>query len=131
MRVRGGGAAKLFGRNYETQRVKAETRAAGDDEIASVEKRFVTLPCGNFEKLICAHDEVEMILRMFAAEAADGVDRVKDVAGAFERRFRDGRDEMGVVRTSEGDHCVAMQKCREVALGFVRRARRRDEVNRI
>lgn len=116
-------AAELFGRNHEAQGVKAKARPAGDDEIAGIQQTFVTLPRGNFEELVRADDEVEVIFWMFAAETADGVNRVKNVAGPFKGCFGDRRNIMRVVRAGERNHCIAMQKWGQVALGLVRRTR--------
>src|SRR5262249_2485734 len=122
MGVRGGGAAELFRRYHKAQRVETGAGTAGDDEIARVEKRFVALPRGDFEKLIGCHNEVKMIFGVFAAEAADSVDCVENVAGAFERRFGYRWNEVPVIRARESDHRISMQKRSEIPLGLVRRA---------
>lgn len=131
MGVRAMRAAELFGWDDEAESIQAKARAASDDEVARIEQRFVTFPCGNFEKLVRSDDEVEVVFGMIAAEAADGIYAVKDMARAFEGGFGDGWDVVRVIRAGERNHGVAMQKRREIALGFVRGARRSDEINRV
>src|SRR5580700_10793054 len=86
--VVGSRAAQFFGRNYQAQRLQPEAGAAGDDEIAGIQQSFVIFPGGDFQKLIRADDEVELIVRMFAAITADGIESVENVrSGSVRRRF--------------------------------------------
>ena len=102
---------ELFRRNHQPQRVQAKARAAGDDEIASIEQRLVIFPRGNFEKLVRAHDEKQVIVGMLAVESPHRVDCIKHVGSSSIRwSFGEWTDETRMIRAAERDHGVTMHE---------------------
>src|SRR5580693_10741446 len=72
-------AAELFRWDDQAQRVQTKARTAGDDEIAGIEKRFVIFPRRDFQELVRADNEVQVIVGMFATESPDGINRVENM----------------------------------------------------
>src|SRR5580693_2925542 len=69
---------------------------------------------------------------MLAVESAHGVYRVKDMSrSAVRRRFSRRRVKSRVIRASERNHRITMKEWRQRQLGFVRRTRRWNEINRV
>ncbi len=123
-------AGHEVGRDDELERLGANPRAIGDDEIAEAEERFIVLPHGNVEEGVRANHEEDAVAVIGVAEVANGVHGiVKLRAGKIFAGFGERRDEMRVFSASERDHGEAVRKRREMLLEFVRRAAGRDEMN--
>src|SRR3984957_4430993 len=69
---------------------------------------------------------------MLAVKSSHGINSVKDVRGsALRRRFRRRRMKSRVIRASQRNHRVTMKEWRQRQLGFVRRPRRWNEIDRV
>ena len=69
---------------------------------------------------------------MFAVKSPHRVDRVEDVGrGAVHRRFGERRQKSRMIGAGQRHHRVAMNEWRQFAPCFMRRPRRRNEINRV
>src|SRR5271168_3490006 len=69
---------------------------------------------------------------MLAVKSSHGIYGVKDMRrSAIRRRFSRRRVKPRVIRASQRNHRVTMKEWRQRQLGFVRRTRRWNEINRV
>src|SRR5579872_2213596 len=121
-------------RNHQPQRLNANSRSVGDDEIAKTEERLIFLPHRNVEKCVRSDDEINSIaLAVIAvAKIPHRIDRIVQLRPAeIFACLCDRRNKVRMLRACQRYHRESMRKRRQVLLQFMRRTAGRNEMNLI
>src|SRR5580704_3998735 len=127
-------ASHEVGRDHQPQRLNANSRPVGDDEIAKTEERLIFLPHRNVEKCVRSDDEINSIaLPVIAvAKIAHRIDRIVKLRPAeIFACLCDRRNKVRVLRARQRHHRKSMRKRRQVLLQFMRRTAGGNEMNLI
>lgn len=117
-------------RNHLPQRLDANPRPAGNNEIAGIEKCCVTPPNRNLHKGVRSQNEINLIPRILLAKSPHCMNGIENPGHTvLIGPFRERRNESCLAHASQRHHCVTVRKRRQFLRFLVRRPRRRNEMN--
>src|SRR5262249_30830575 len=118
--------------NHQPQRLHANARTIGNNEIAQTEQRFIFLPHRDVEERVRSDHEVDAVALAVkvVAKVAHRIPRIVElVAREVLTSFGKRRHKVRMLGASERHHRKSMWEWREMLLQLVRRATCRDEMH--